>query len=106
MTETTTLGIKDKHWAALELGSAVLLAGITLRGTYSEVQRVGGLRNYVKPKKDTWKSAQVYSNLLITILLLKGAMDASKSYGVISGTRAASQQGFQALNGYGQQNYF
>ena len=106
MIETTTLGIKDTTWAAIELGSAVLLAGITFRGTYSEVQRVGGLRNYVKPKKDTWKSAQVYSNLLITILLLKGAMDASKSYGLISGTRAAPQQGHQMLNGYGQQNYF
>ena len=36
----------------------------------------------------------------------EGAMDASKSYGIISGTRAASPRGFQALNGYGQQNYF
>jgi len=104
--EETTLGIKDKHWAVLELGSAVLLAGITLRGTYADVKRVGGLRKYVKPKKDTWKSAQVYSHLLITILLLKGAMDASKSYGIIGGTRAAPQQGHQTLNGYGQQNYF
>ena len=28
--EETTLGIKNKHWAVMELGSAVLLAGITL----------------------------------------------------------------------------
>ena len=106
MIETTTLGIKDKHWSVIELGSAGLLAAITLRGTYAEVKRVGGLKSYIKPKKDTWKSAQVYSNLLITMLLLKGAMDASKSYGIISGTRAAPQQGHQMLNGYGQQNYF
>ena len=104
--EETTLGIKDKHWAVMELGSAVLLAGITLRGTYSEVKRVGGFTKYIKPKKDSWKSAQVYSNLLITLLLLKGAMDAAKSYDIISGTRAASQQGHRLLNGYGQQNYF
>ena len=45
MTEETTLGIKDKHWAVLELGSAVLLAGITLRGTYAEVKAVGGWNN-------------------------------------------------------------
>ena len=105
MTETT-LGVKDTTWAVIELGSAGLLAAITLRGTYGEVKRVGGLGAYIRPKKDTWKSAQMYSNLLITMLLLKGAMDASKSYGIISGTRAASPQGFQALNGYGQQNYF
>jgi len=106
MTEETTLGIKNSTWAVMELGSAVLLAGITLRGTYSEVKRVGGFTKYVKPKKDTWKSAQVYSNLLITLLLLKGAMDAAKSYDIISGTRAAPPQGHQLLNGYGQQNYF
>ena len=106
MIETTTLGIKDKHWTVLELGSAVLLAAIVTRGTYGEVKQVGGLRAYMKPKKDTWKSAQMYSNLLITMLLLKGAMDAAKSYDLISGVRAAPQQGHQALNGYGQQNYF
>ena len=105
MIETTTLGIKDKHWAVVELGSALLLAAIVTRGTYGDVKQVGGLRAYMKPKKDAWKSAQVYSNLLITMLLLKGAMDASKSYGLISGTRAAPQQGAQ-LSGYGQQNYF
>ena len=105
MTETT-LGVKDTTWAVIELGSAVLLAGITSRSTYSQVKKAGGIASYLKPRKDSWKSAQMYSNLLITILILKGAMDASKSYGYISGTRAAPQQGHQMLNGYGQQNYF
>jgi len=105
MTETT-LGVKDTTWAAVELGSAVLLAGITLRSTYSQVKKVGGITKYIKPRKDSWKSAQMYSNLLITMLLLKGAIDAAKSYGFIRGISAPPQQGPQTLNGYGQQNYF
>ena len=104
MTETT-LGVKDTTWAVLELGSALLLAGITSRSTYHQVKKAGGIASYLKPSKDSWKSAQMYSNLLITMLLLKGAMDAAKSYDLISGTGAAPQQGAQ-LSGYSQKNYF
>ena len=102
----TTLGISNKTWATIELASAGLLAAITARSTYSEVKRAGGLMKYVKPKKDSWKSASVYSNLLITLLLVKGAIDVAKEYDIISGVRAANPAGHQMLNGYGQQNYF
>ena len=105
MTETT-LGISNKTWATVELASAGLLAAITARSTYSEVKRAGGLMKYVKPKKDSWKSASVYSNLLSTLLVVKGAIDVAKEYDIISGTRAANPAGHQMLNGYGQQNYF
>lgn len=105
MTDTT-LGIPNKTWATIELASAGLLAVITARSTYSEAKRAGGLTKYIKPKKDSWKSAAVYSNLLITLLLVKGAIDAAKEYDIISGTRAGGMNGHQLLNGYGQQNYF
>lgn len=105
MTETT-LGIKNTTWAAVELASAGLLAAITARTTYTEVKRVGGITNYIRPKGDTWKSAAVYSNLLISILLIKGAIDVAKEYDLISGARAGRMNSQQLLNGYGQQNYF
>jgi len=102
----TTLGIKNTTWAAVELGSAGLLAAITFRSTYGAVQKAGGVVDYLTPGKNTWKSAQVYSNVLITVLLLKGAIDAAKSYDLISGIGAGHNPGRQMLNGYGQQNYF
>lgn len=105
MTDTT-LGISNKTWAVIELASAGLLAAVTARGTYSAAKSAGGLGKYLRPKKDSWKSAAVYSNILISILLIKGAIDAAKEYDIISGTRAGGMNGHQLLNGYGQQNYF
>ena len=105
MTDTT-LGIRNKTWATIELASAGLLAAITARTTYKSAKQAGGLAKYIKPKKDSWKSAAVYSNLLITLLLVKGAIDVAKEYDIISGTRAGGINGHQMLNGYGQQNYF
>jgi len=105
MTDTT-LGISNRTWAIIELTSAGLLAAVTARGTYAAAKSAGGLGKYLRPNKDSWKSAAVYSNLLISILLIKGAIDAAKEYDIISGTRAGGMNGHQLLNGYGQQNYF
>ena len=104
MTETT-LGLSDKNWAIIELASAGLLAALTIRETTKDIRQRGGLFRFVKPRKDFWRSSQVYSGLLITLLLTKGAIDAAKEYDFISGIGAASGNHMQ-LNGYGKQNYF
>ena len=96
----------DKTWATIELASAGLLATITARTTYKEVKKAGGLGNYLSPKGDAWRSATTYSNFLIAMLLLKGAVDAAKSYGVISGVRATPAPQVMGLQGYGRMNYF
>ena len=106
MTDATTLGIKNTTWATAELASAGLLALITLRSTHSEVKRSGGIGSFLKPSGDSWSSASSVSTLLITAILIKAAIDAAKAYHFIGGISAASQQGYQTLNGYGQQNYF
>lgn len=100
----TTLGIPNKTWASIELASAGLLAAITARTTYKSVKQAGGLANYVKPKRDSWKSAAVYSNLLITLLLVKGAIDVAKEYDIISGVGAAPNS--MQERGLGTINYF
>lgn len=109
MTETT-LGISNKKWAAIELASAALLGAITARTTFKEVKKSGGIVKYVRPKGDAWRSATTYSNLLITILLLKGAIDAAKSYNVISGTvqdSVSGMHGHKTLpHNLGTMNYF
>ena len=106
----TTLGIKNTTWATIELASAGLLATITARTTYREIKKAGGLQRYLRPKGDAWKSATTYSNLLIAILLVKGAADAAKSYGVISGTKQTMPRsigGYKQLpNNLGTMNYF
>jgi hypothetical protein len=104
MTETT-LGLSDKTWAILELSSAGLLAALTIRETRQDIRQRGGLLKFVKPRKDFWKSSQIYSGLLITLLLTKGAIDAAKEYDFISGIGATDGSHMQ-LNGYGKQNYF
>jgi len=104
MTETT-LGLSDKSWAMLELASAGLLAALTIRETRQDIRQRGGFLKFVKPRKDFWKSSQVYSGLLITLLLAKGAIDAAKEYDLISGIGAANS-GHMQLNGYGMRNYF
>lgn len=101
----TTLGLSDKSWAMLELASAGLLAALTIRETRQDIRQRGGLLKFVKPRKDFWKSSQVYSGLLITLLLAKGAIDAAKEYDLISGIGAANS-GHMQLNGYGMKNYF
>ena len=106
MNNEKTLGIKNTTWATIELASAGLLAAVTARTTYKEVKKSGGLGNYLSPKGDAWKSATTYSNFLIALLLLKGAVDAAKSYGVISGVRATSVPQVMGLQGYGTMNYF
>jgi len=109
MTETT-LGISNKTWSLVELGSAGLLAIITARTTYKEVKRAGGVSNYLRPKGDAWRSATTYSNVLITLLLIKGAIDAAKSHDVISGVSQpmiAGVGGYKQLpNNLGTMNYF
>lgn len=109
MTETT-LGISNKTWAMIELGSAGLLAAITARTTYKEVKRAGGVAKYLRPKGDAWRSATTYSNVLISLLLVKGAIDAAKSYNIISGTSQpmiAGVGGYKQLpNNLGTMNYF
>lgn len=104
MTETT-LGLSDKSWAMLELASAGLLAALTIRETRQDIRQRGGFLKFVKPRKDFWKSSQVYSGLLITLLLAKGAIDAAKEYDLISGI-GATNGGHMQLNGYGMKNYF
>lgn len=104
MTETT-LGLSDKNWSILELASAGLLAALTIRETRQDIRQRGGFFKFVKPRKDFWRSSQVYSGLLITLLLTKGAIDAAKEYDFISGIGAANGNHMQ-LNGYGNQNYF
>ena len=106
MSNEKTLGIRNSTWATIELASAGLLATITARTTYKEVKKAGGLGNYLSPKGDAWKSATTYSNFLIAMLLLKGAVDAAKSYGVISGVRATPAPQVMGLQGYGRMNYF
>jgi hypothetical protein len=101
-----TLGVRNTTWATIELASAGLLATITARTTYKEVKKAGGLGNYLSPKGDAWRSATTYSNFLIAMLLLKGAVDAAKSYGVISGVRATPAPQVMGLQGYGRMNYF
>lgn len=106
----TTLGISNKTWSIIELGSAGLLAAITARTTYNEVKRAGGVAKYLRPKGDAWRSATTYSNVLITLLLVKGAIDAAKSYNVISGTSQPMISGLsghrQLPNNLGTMNYF
>ena len=107
MTDHTTLGIKNTTWAGIELASAGLLAVITARTTYKEVKRAGGLGNYLKPKGDAWKSATTYSNVLIALLLLKGAVDAHKSFNGIGRLAQANLRGHKQLpNNLGTMNYF
>ncbi len=106
MNNEKTLGIKNTTWATIELASAGLLATITARVTYKEVKKAGGLGNYLSPKGDAWKSAATYSNVLIALLLFKGAVDAAKSYGVISGVGATPVPQVMGLQGYGRMNYF
>lgn len=101
----TTLGLSDKSWAMLELASAGLLAALTIRETRQDIRQRGGFLKFVKPRKDFWKSSQVYSGLLITLLLAKGAIDAAKEYDLISGI-GATNGGHMQLNGYGMKNYF
>ena len=48
MTDTT-LGIKNTTWAAVEFGSAGLLAAITFRSTYGAVKQAGGIVDYLTP---------------------------------------------------------
>jgi hypothetical protein len=106
----TTLGISNKTWSLIELSSAGLLAVITARTTYKEVKRARGLANYLRPKGDAWRSATTYSNVLITLLLVKGAIDAAKSHDVISGLsrpKIAGVGGYNQLpNNLGTMNYF
>ena len=104
MTDTT-LGVKNKTWTLIELTSAGLLAAITLRSTLKEAKKKGGLMEYIQPRGDFWKSSQVYSNVLVTVLLCKGAIDAAKEYNLISGLGAAPVVHPQ-LGGYSNQNYF
>lgn len=106
----TTLGISNKTWSLMELSSAGLLAVITARTTYKEVKRAGGVAKYLRPKGDAWRSATTYSNVLITLLLVKGAIDAAKSHNLLSG---ASQPMIAGVGGYkqlpnnlGTMNYF
>lgn len=106
MNNDKTLGVRNTTWATIELASAGLLATITARTTYKEVKKAGGLGNYLSPKGDAWRSATTYSNFLIAMLLLKGAVDAAKSYGVISGVRATPAPQVMGLQGYGRMNYF
>ena len=106
MSDDKPLGIKNTTWATIELASASLLAAITARTTYKEVKKAGGLGNYLSPKGDAWKSAATYSSFLISLLLLKGAVDAAKSYGVISGVGATPVPQVMGLQGYGTMNYF
>ena len=106
MSNDKTLGIRNTTWATIELASAGLLATITARTTYKEVKKAGGLGNYLSPKGDAWKSATTYSSFLISLLLLMGAVDAAKSYGVISGMRATPVPQVMGLQGYGRMNYF
>lgn len=109
MTEKT-LGISNKTWATVELASAGLLAAITARSTYNEVKKAGGVQNFLRPKGDAWKSAATYSSVLIAILLVKGAADAAKSYGVISGIKQPTLRSIgghkQLPNNLGTMNYF
>lgn len=109
MTDTT-LGISNKTWATIELASAGLLGIITARTTYKEVKKVGGVVKYLKPKGDAWRSATTYSNVLISLLLIKGAIDAAKSYNIISGTvqgSATGMHGHKLLpHNLGTMNYF
>lgn len=83
MTETT-LGISNKTWAILELSSAGLLAAITARSTVKAVNKAGGLGSYLS-KGDFWKSSESWSSVLVTLILLKGAVDAAKSYNLVNG---------------------
>ena len=85
-----TFGISKKTWSVIELTSAGLLAAVTARTTYKEMKKAGGLAKFVRPKGDAWKSASIYSNILISIILLKNAADAAKEYNIISGVGAAS----------------
>ena len=105
MTDNTTLGLNNRTWTLIELTSAGLLAAITLRSTIKEANKKGGLLGYIQPRGDFWKSSQVYSNVLVTILLCKGAIDAAKEYNLISGLGAAPVTRPQ-LGGYSKQNYF
>ena len=102
----TTLGVKNTTWATIELASAGLLAAITLRSTCKDVKKAGGVRRYIRPNRDSWKSATSLSNILIAGLLLKAAIDAAKAYNHISGINAAPQPVYQLPNSDGQQNYF
>jgi len=103
MTETT-LGVKDTTWTAIEVTSALLLGAITARSTYKAVKNSGGLGSYLKPKGDFWKSTELYSGALISILVIKNAADAAKKQGWISGAR---QPAIGSLpNGFGMMNYF
>lgn len=102
----TTLGIKNTTWSVMELASAGLLAVITARTTYKEVKQAGGVVRYIRPKGDAWRSATTYSNVLITLLLLKGAIDAAKSYGTISGTKQTLSGYTQLPHNLGTMNYF
>jgi len=104
MTETT-LGIKNTTWTVIEVTSAALLAGITARTTYKAVKKAGGVTNYVSPKGDFWKSTELYSGILISLLIFKNAADAAKKQGWISGMKAAPVSGYLP-NGLGQLNYF
>lgn len=109
MTETT-LGIKNSTWATIELASAGLLAAVTARATYKEMKKAGGLAKFVRPKGDAWKSASIYSSILISIILVKNAADAAKSYGVVSGIKqpmGGAIGGHKQLpNNLGTMNYF
>lgn len=104
MTETT-LGIKNTTWTAVEVTSAILLGTLTARSTYKAVKKSGGLGNYLKPKGDFWKSTELYSGALISIVVIKNAADAAKKQGWISGMKAAPVRGYLP-NGLGQLNYF
>src|SRR6056300_96004 len=99
-----TFGISKKTWSVIELASAGLLAAVTARTTYKEMKKAGGLAKFVRPKGDAWKSASIYSSILISVILLKNAADAAKEYDIISGVGAASNDMQQ--RGLGAINYF
>jgi len=103
MTETT-FGIKNTTWDTLEVVSAVTLAALNTRMVYKGIKKARGIRNYIKPKGDFWNSAEMYSGLLISFLVLKGAADAAKSHGWISGMKQPAIGSIH--NGYGTMNYF
>lgn len=102
---TTTLGINDRYWTAAELSSAMLLGVITARTTYSEIQKQGA-KKYFNVGGDFWTSAQTVSSLLVTGLLIKGAIDAAKSYGLISGIGGTPLEHEMKNRGFGAVNYF
>lgn len=99
-----TFGISQKTWSAIELTSAGLLAAVTARTTYKEMKKAGGLAKFIRPKGDAWKSASIYSSILISIILLKNAADAAKEYDLIRGIGAASSD--MQRRGLGTINYF